>query len=505
MAKVKKDRSEFYPHETKFTPAEIAAGSTTVSATEVVSMLEARAKIMVPDTTPFKFLDWTTKDVRFGDLDFNFSNERGLLPTHINDNIYSNWRKNRATPLLGVRHPKTKRIEIVDGMQHGCGFALSFPSGLRDDILIPVTITVSADPNLARELFYAANAARKDVSPYKLFTSKLGMKDPDTVKLNNAVEKARFFVAHTGIKERRAFTHIKNLVKTLPYGGTELTYVLEKMAARWPKELNVSSPLVLGLLELRKELKEANLLTDALFNNIMQALQTHFNKGSEVWQDCNNAFALARPKESMRNERKAMNGIIYIHNITFPKKEIKLELQQEYDIPLMPPKFGLHRRFNKKTYQTFPTFAKVCKTGDLRYSWAHAQASKYKVTPEQLYKLCVKADKCPAHGCKSTKFDWSRGDNIKKGGKSAVNTPSVDHIFPKAQGGKDELTNYQITCKECNTILNSQVPEDHTRIASHHIPKNMPENEKAILIAKLQENEALLIKANKKYADCLSS
>lgn len=42
---------------------------------------------------------------------------------------------------------------------------------------------------------------------------------------------------------------------------------------------------------------------------------------------------------------------------------------------------------------------------------------------------------------------------------------SVDHYFPRSCGGSYDVFNLVASCKKCNTLKKSRIPEDHEKIA----------------------------------------
>lgn len=107
---------------------------------------------------------------------------------------------------------------------------------------------------------------------------------------------------------------------------------------------------------------------------------------------------------------------------------------------------ALYPKYDPGTYHSREVFLLVTETKDLRIVWAHKQAQKYGVSREALLEKC--GHTC---ACCGSNLNYGLGKNII-GDKLPENTPSVDHVIPKARGGIDDIDNYEIICNRCNTL-----------------------------------------------------
>jgi 5-methylcytosine-specific restriction endonuclease McrA len=116
----------------------------------------------------------------------------------------------------------------------------------------------------------------------------------------------------------------------------------------------------------------------------------------------------------------------------------------------------LYPKYHPGTYYSRELYRVVCETQDLRPVWAHKNANKYSVDPEEFLKLCQ-----PDCSCCGNPLDYGLGRNNVD--KRDAHTPSTDHIIPRSFGGKDEISNFWIICKRCNTLKSNSTPEDIRR------------------------------------------
>jgi 5-methylcytosine-specific restriction endonuclease McrA len=49
------------------------------------------------------------------------------------------------------------------------------------------------------------------------------------------------------------------------------------------------------------------------------------------------------------------------------------------------------------------------------------------------------------------------------GKKRPIHEASIDHVFPRSLGGKNEASNYRVTCKKCNERKGSKVLSKRTK------------------------------------------
>lgn len=119
----------------------------------------------------------------------------------------------------------------------------------------------------------------------------------------------------------------------------------------------------------------------------------------------------------------------------------------------------LYPKYEPGTYHSRELYRVVCETRDLRPVWAHRNALKWGVDPEQFLKLCL-----PTCACCGSELDYGLGkNNINKLDK---HTPSTDHIVPRSIGGTNEIANLWIICNRCNLLKNNSTPDDIHRYKS---------------------------------------
>lgn len=116
-------------------------------------------------------------------------------------------------------------------------------------------------------------------------------------------------------------------------------------------------------------------------------------------------------------------------------------------------------KYDPATYITRDLYREVCRTKDLRPVWAHKNAQKWGVDPQEFLKKCE-----PTCSCCGSPLDYGLGENNVN--KLDVNTPSTDHRVPRSMGGTNDLDNLWIICKRCNTLKNDSTKEDIQRYKS---------------------------------------
>lgn len=118
----------------------------------------------------------------------------------------------------------------------------------------------------------------------------------------------------------------------------------------------------------------------------------------------------------------------------------------------------LYPKYNPATYHTRDLFRRVVETGDLRPVWAHLNAQKWSVDPEQFLKLC--GTHC---GCCGSELDYGLGKNNRS--KQDVNTPSTDHKIPRSvnEALTSSIDNLWVICNRCNLIKNDSTADDADR------------------------------------------
>lgn len=113
----------------------------------------------------------------------------------------------------------------------------------------------------------------------------------------------------------------------------------------------------------------------------------------------------------------------------------------------------LYPKYDPGTYITRDLFRIVCETKDLRHVWAHKNAQKWGVDPEEFIKLCE-----PTCSCCGSYLDYGLGKNNTD--KLDIHTPSTDHKKPRSMGGTNDISNLWIICNRCNLLKNNSTPED---------------------------------------------
>lgn len=67
-----------------------------------------------------------------------------------------------------------------------------------------------------------------------------------------------------------------------------------------------------------------------------------------------------------------------------------------------------------------------------------------------------------------------------------INEFTIDHIVPLSRGGKNEISNYQIACNDCNQLKSSRMDNEFlngiTTILSHQLSRNSRQDLEDILI-----------------------
>ena len=113
----------------------------------------------------------------------------------------------------------------------------------------------------------------------------------------------------------------------------------------------------------------------------------------------------------------------------------------------------LYPKYEPGTYHSRELYRIVCETQDLRPVWAHRNALKWGVDPQEFLKLCE-----PTCSCCRSELDYGLGSNNTD--KLDKHTPSTDHIKPRSIGGTNEIENLWVICNRCNTLKNNSTPED---------------------------------------------
>lgn len=113
----------------------------------------------------------------------------------------------------------------------------------------------------------------------------------------------------------------------------------------------------------------------------------------------------------------------------------------------------LYPKYDPGTYLTRDLFRIVCETKDLRPVWAHKNAQKWGVDPQEFLKLCE-----PTCSCCGSPLDYGLGQNNTD--KLDIHTPSTDHKKPRSLGGTNDLDNLWVICNRCNLLKNNSTPED---------------------------------------------
>lgn len=116
-------------------------------------------------------------------------------------------------------------------------------------------------------------------------------------------------------------------------------------------------------------------------------------------------------------------------------------------------KKSLYPKYDPGTYITRDLFRVVCETKDLRPVWAHKNAQKWGVDPEEFLKLCE-----PTCSCCGSPLDYGLGKNNTD--KLDIHTPSTDHKKPRSMGGTNDISNLWVICNRCNLLKNNSTPED---------------------------------------------
>lgn len=121
----------------------------------------------------------------------------------------------------------------------------------------------------------------------------------------------------------------------------------------------------------------------------------------------------------------------------------------------------LYSKYEPGTYHSRELYRIVCETRDLRPVWAHRNAMKWSVDPDQFLKLCL-----PTCSCCGSPLDYGLGKNNIS--KLDINTPSTDHIVSRKEAKMlkwtteqtNHISNLWIICNRCNRLKNDSTAED---------------------------------------------
>jgi hypothetical protein len=137
---------------------------------------------------------------------------------------------------------------------------------------------------------------------------------PEAVALENCVVNSN---CTTGYKKRTAgvITHITDLWMARDHYGLEaLGHVLSKMRTYWPLE-KISTATMLGFLKVREIMKESDIYTDNLFEEVVYNNAEFFESADRLHNDIKAEFEVAYPTNytGMGVREKVASGIIDVY------------------------------------------------------------------------------------------------------------------------------------------------------------------------------------------------
>lgn len=477
--------NQFFPNET------LGRKSTVVSLLDCMGELERLGKISDPDINDLQMLDWKFGKFKADLFDLNYKHQRGPDPEWVRE-IHGDWIPACAAVVVGAMHPKTGRIQIVNGQQHIMALLSSYNKKAQKDVEIHVNYVVTDDPVVIMDMFLGANAKVQKLPEYDIYKNYRDSGRDAEVAMHETVTNADATVGPKKSKVAKCVTHMTNFYDAMTYDEGEAELVLKEMVQSWPK-LIISTVTWGGFLETRKEMMAAGIKGPELktkFDEMLTLCKKHFAYANQIQLDMIQAFRLRYPNtdtHKLSEKRIVCAGLIGLYNKMNPRKRIKLSkevIPWPFTPATMSPKFpDLHQVYDKNTYHTYEIFAEVCKDGNIIRAWAHTKAwsgegdppaKKYKATVDELMSIAVtECNVCPEED-RWPSLEYGQGkhnDYTSKIPRPKYRQPEIDHKKPRAHsdwfegtdgckidadGNRCEcIENYEVKCGKCNLVKGS--------------------------------------------------
>jgi len=280
-----------------------------VSVIQVSRMVQKKIGTIKPNTQT-KFQDilkfaW----VPAGKVFINYERQRWPEPKHIKK-LRSKWDIICVTPLQCRYDPDEDRYYGSDGQQH----IIEWIAQYGEESLVPVFYVTSKDENVESIQLLALNNDSEPMAKYFIHQQEVIMGVPEAVALENCVVNSN---CTTGYKKRTAgvITHITDLWMARDHYGLEaLGHVLSKMRTYWPLE-KISTATMLGFLKVREIMKESDIYTDNLFEEVVYNNAEFFESADRLHNDIKAEFEVAYPTnyKGMGVREKVASGIIDVY------------------------------------------------------------------------------------------------------------------------------------------------------------------------------------------------
>jgi hypothetical protein len=267
-------------------------------------------------------------------IDVNFGSQRWPDEPHIGK-LVKKFNPYKCTPLVCVYRTDLKRYRVCDGLQHGSGMIVTFFGCLNNGLEVPIWYVEADNEFVEHDIFLALNRDNLPMAKYFIHDQEVKMKVPKAVEIERIVKRAGAFTAYTSRKPG-AITHISDLYTGHKVLGKDcLQKAIECLRNYFPDD-KIHTASMLGIGKVFWLLREKNLLTDEVAEEVGAALFANFEDSDRLHLDIKDEFANKYPSnyKGMNAMEKVASGIIDVYE-QYYKKGIGVDKPFDITMPVM--------------------------------------------------------------------------------------------------------------------------------------------------------------------------
>lgn len=295
----------------------VSSKGNVVSLVSVATTLAKKLKITPKkfDKSIFNKFAWIDP----AEIFVNFGAQRWPEDTHI-AKIAKNFNPYKCTPLVCVYRTDLKQYRVCDGLQHGSGMIVTYFACVANGLEVPVWYTEADGDYVEHDIFLALNRDNLPMAKYFVHDQEVKMNVPKAVKIERIVKRAGAFTAYSS-KKPGAITHISDLYTGYKVLGDDcLKAAIECLRDYFPDD-KIHTASMLGIGKVFLLLKEKNLLTEQIKQDIGAALFANYQDSDRLHLDIKEQFAKDYPSnyKGMNAMEKVASGIIDTYEQQYTK------------------------------------------------------------------------------------------------------------------------------------------------------------------------------------------
>jgi hypothetical protein len=280
------------------------------------------------------------------DLVINFRAQRWPDDKHIK-NIYDKFDNTLCTPLIAVYKPETGKYHVSDGLQHGLAYLNTYYTAIGKGLKVPVWYVIG-DESVEDKLVMGLNRDNLPMSRYFIHALEVKQQKPTALAIEKMCNRAGVVPAFRTKGKKPCITHVTNLYLAYNSLGSKNTEkALEVLTNAFPLDekgnvQHINSLVMLGLAYIFKQMKEQNVYSDAVAEDIGLALHICFANMDSVHKDIKFWFEKQKQnKLEVRNMGRYSSGILRAY------EKLTGQLPVAPDFPDINP-IGMYAGFKRK-------------------------------------------------------------------------------------------------------------------------------------------------------------